>query len=330
MLDSTYVYQDAVDNVIAAFKPANDSSDNLICVVCGREYGSAGPGFEPDNINFLSQLPGPTRRRYIEDTVESIQTLCNHTFCLRCISFWCQDKAICTCPMCRHPIILRRDPADLKRPDQDLYWDENDALCLSPSCITALGWETRSIFKLQTRDLVTTMKPMPFRWIKEIMLHDLPVIMVSVARRFYYHDLRPKETVPCDLPSLARHDPGDINNGLPEIRTLEALAHDDAPITYHKDAFRLYEGLRDIINNPRGIAFDNETCQSWGKAVLAVMTTLTEEKTLVGTSGGVSQRKWWMYVWCVIKALMVWQAYAERLRVVWRLREERGEDEWVD
>ncbi|EUC46286.1 hypothetical protein COCMIDRAFT_93277 [Bipolaris oryzae ATCC 44560] len=328
-MDTTYTYQDAVDNVIAAFKPAYDSSDNPICVICGREYGSGGAGFEPDNINFLSQLPGPIRRRYIEDTVEAIQTPCNHTFCLQCISFWCQDKAICTCPMCRHPIILKRNPADLERPDQDLFWDENDVLCLPPRCMTVLGWENRNIFKLQTRDLVTTMKPMPFRWIKETMLHDLPVIMVSVARRFYYHDLRPKETVPCDLLSLARHDPS--IKRFPVIRTLEALARDDAPIAYHEDAFRLHEGLCDIINDPQGITFDNDgTCQSWGKAVLAVMTTLIEEKTLVGTDGGVSQRKWWMYVWCVIKALMVWQAYAARLRVVWRLRHEQGEYDWHD
>ncbi|KAF5846477.1 hypothetical protein GGP41_003852 [Bipolaris sorokiniana] len=170
------------------------------------------------------------------------------------------------------------------------------------------------------------MKPMPFRWIKEVMLHDLPVIMVSVARRFYYHALRPTETVPCDISSLARHHPGDIINGLPVIRTLDATVRDDAPIAYHEDAFRLYEGLRDIINNPRGIAFDNDgSCQSWGKAVLAVISTLMEEKTLAGTSGGVSQKKWWMYVWCVIKALMVWQAYAARLRVVWRLRHEQGD-----
>jgi hypothetical protein len=31
-------------------------------------------------------------------------------------------------------------------------------------------------------------------------------------------------------------------------------------------------------------------------------------------NGGVGEKKWWSYVWCVIKGLTVWQAYCERVR----------------
>jgi hypothetical protein len=177
-----------------------------------------------------------------------------------------------------------------------------------------LAKETYEILSLQTRELLTTTESMPFEWNAGAMIHDLPRVMITVARRFHYQSMRKKEGVPKDLSYMKLHNPVQLVTAEPRFNDLNSLARFDAPLAKHKDAFELYRLKCDRIQDLEGAVGDNcGRCTNWEGPALALMYRIVQEN-MPEANGGVSQKRWWMYVWCVIKAVFVWQAYCERAR----------------
>ena len=318
-MDSTSAtYQDVVDRVLAVSIPTEAPRDEPTCFVCGREYGSIGAGVET-HLDFLSQLPGAYRKTFLEQTVEPIRTPCGHVFCLSCLSVWFKRKRKCLCPMCREPIeipfLYELENTDDGRRDVGIQ-----GLSLALHIPTSLAKETYRIISLQTRELLTTTAPMPFQWNAEAMIHDLPIMMINVARRFHYQSLRQEEGIPKDPSYMKRHNPVQLVTAEPRFNDLRSLGRPDAPLAKHTDAFEMYRLVCDRIRDLEGTVGDGcGRCANWEALARALMYKIVQEK-MPQANGGVGRMRWRHYVWCVIKAVFVWQAYCERARRLMCLR----------
>lgn len=102
--------------------------------------------------------------------------------------------------------------------------------------------------------------------------------------------------------------------GEARISDLVALARVDAPLTKHEDARRLYKVLCNYVRHLGHVLGDEDgRCANWEGATRTVAHKLTQED-MSENIGGVGRARWRAYVWCVVKALFVWQAYCQRAR----------------
>ncbi|KAF1830089.1 hypothetical protein BDW02DRAFT_116889 [Decorospora gaudefroyi] len=306
MASTTILYEDFV-NCILAIAPNTDTPGEPSCHICGREYGTAGPGPEA-HLDYLSQLPGAFKKIFIEKSVDAVRTPCGHTFCTFCLGVWCVGKDHGTCPICRAPIRFPSssdgDNTDDGMPDAGV-----EGLSLTLNLSTPTAATIYEILNMQVRQLLTTTTQMPFVWNASAMLHDLPKIMVTVARRIYYQGLRPRVGVPKDLSYMKLHNP--MNRMIDPSSTTHDLGffqRPDAPLVKHSDAQKLYEVLCIRI---RDIEDVHDRCANWEGLARTLLYKLGNE-VMPRANGGVDSAKWWAYVWCVVKALLVWQAYCER------------------
>ena len=313
-----------MDGVLTVLRPT-DTPKESACSICGQDYGKAGSG-TATNLIFLSHLPGAFRKLFIEESIEAVVTPCGHAFCTFCISVWLSNPGTCTCPMCRAPFHL---PAEqiVENTDGGLPDAGNEGLVVPLHIPTPEADEIFDIMKLSTRQLLTTKTPMPFVWDTEAMLSDLPKIMVTIARRFHYQSLQ--GPVPADLTVMRLYNPTDRFIGEPlEKLDLNSFSRADAPLAQHPDAHKLYSLLCkhvEALERTMGDAYGR--CQNWeGPAKMLTYKVINEG--MPSADGGIGQEKWWAYIQCVIKALLVWQAYCEHDQMLWAERK-RLEDEWL-
>jgi hypothetical protein len=144
------------------------------------------------------------------------------------------------------------------------------------------------------------------------MVVDLPLIMVSVARRFHFH--AQGEPVPVDLSFLTPRHP--LKNPVTQFHyeekdLLKFLARPDVPLAKHADAIAMYAVL---CNNFCWLEYVDEVAglQDWDETVKTLVNTVKDD--MPDATGGLEKAKWWAYVECVVKAVVVWQAYCERVR----------------
>jgi hypothetical protein len=226
--------------------------------------------------------------------------------------------------MCRKDIVIPYT-ADIQNTDDGLPNVGIEGLSLSLNVSSPSAAAIYEISQLQVCDLLTTTTSMPFIWNAAAMIHDLPRIMVSIARRMHYQALRRKEGVPKDLPHLTLHKASDRSLLVSKSksrskRDLKFLQCADAPHARHLDAHELYDllcpriaGLEDVVGNHTG------SWSIWEGAARDLLLGMVRVE-MPDADGGVGQAKWWAYVWCVVKALCVWQTYcgcAQRLVSEW-------------
>jgi hypothetical protein len=306
------VYQDVADGVLTVASKVDALTDELSCYICGLEYGSAGLGMDT-HLDYLSQLPGAFRKTFVQFIVEASRTACGHTFCTFCLSAWFKDEYYCTCPMCRTKII-RPFCTNIENTDDGAPNVGIEGLSLSLGISSPRATAFVNILRLQVRDLLTTTTPMPFVWNAAAMIDDLPLLMVTIARRMHYQAQRSKEGVPKDLPYMALHHPN-CSLSIPKSGyNLEFLQRADAPLARHPDSHKLYEFLCSQLEILQDVAADRHgICRNWEGPARDLLFGLVREE-MPNAECGVGETKWWNYVWCVVKALCVWQAYCERAR----------------
>jgi hypothetical protein len=216
------------------------------------------------------------------------------------------------CPICRKRIEIPtyRIVADKFPVDTAI-----DAFSMALRVSTPATRDIHTIFRLSTRDLMTTEESMPLFWHAPAMISDLPKLMVMIARRFHYQCIM--KAVPPDLTCSKLHDPCQppAETKRDGTHDLEFYACNDAPISKHPDAHKMYTVLVEHI----------EKVAAWlGDARLRPVEWRTQGRLLFTVAwgemrdadGGVGEVRWWAYmwyVWYVCKTLVVWQAYCERL-----------------
>jgi hypothetical protein len=155
---------------------------------------------------------------------------------------------------------------------------------------------------------------MSFVWNPSAMIDDLPLLIVTIARRMHYQALRSKNGVPKDLPYMALHHPNCSFGISKSGYDLKFLQRADAPLARHPDSHKLYEFLCSQLEILQDVAGDRRgMCRNWEGPARDLLFGLVREE-MPNADGSVGKTKWWNYVWCVVKALCVWQAYCERAR----------------
>jgi hypothetical protein len=144
--------------------------------------------------------------------------------------------------------------------------------------------------------------------------------MITIARRFHYQHSGKK--VPKDLPYMKLHNSANRMLSHEKHYNLNSLARRDAPLAQHADSTRMHEVLCRGIKHVEGDGY--ERCSNWEGAARMFLYKLVKEE-MPEAHGGVDQRRWWAYVWCVVKALVVWQAFCERAQMLMARRGEAGE-----
>ncbi|EFQ89465.1 hypothetical protein PTT_14245 [Pyrenophora teres f. teres 0-1] len=168
----------------------------------------------------------------------------------------------------------------------------------------------------QTRPLLTTTDEMPFIWITNASIFDLPMLMVSVARRFHLQSLRLPDRLPEDPRYTRRHDAILFYVSCRYEIDPDYFVRDDAPLAKHEHVLELYGVLCRHIENLKAVYCDvSGLCGNWEGPARAVMYKVANED-MPEADGGVGRARWMAYVWCVIKAVFVWQAYCYRVQVV--------------
>jgi len=326
MESTPILYQDVVDGILAIAELTKAPTNKSTCYICSREYGSMGSGIEI-NLDLLSQLPGAFRKTFIEHTVEPVRTSCGHMFCIFCLGVWFKNESACTCPMCRHPLHLpynlERENTDDGRPEVGI-----EGLSISLNVSTPLAAELYRIVRMETRELLLTSEEMPFKWNAEAMLHDLPVIMVSIARRFYYQSLKLQGSVPKDLFFMRRHSAVRHFIEWDNSHNLKFFERTDAPLAGHEHAFALYKILCERIKDLEAVMGDDVgRCSNWEGPARTLMYKVVHEY-MPEADGGVGGARWRAYISCVIKVLFVWQAYCERAHMLIRSAQWPTLDDW--
>ena len=319
-MDSTFLLTDELKDGILKILPIADTPHEPTCPICFTEYGTDVAGVNNTHLDWLIHLPHAfTRTSNQQEKIEAVRTPCNHTFCIFCAAKWLLKCPVAqyTCPICRTLIQLPTElNAVLDKNDEDDAIDprvEGIAQSLHVSFPTAQ--EIFDILNLSTQELLTTEESMPFVWCEEAMLADLPRIMVSVARRFYHQDME-GGAVPPDLPFLKLHRPMDqpTTACAHETMHLEFFQRFDAPLAKHADARTLYKLLcRNIESRKDPVGNDGSKCLNWEEQAKILFRIVVEEN-MADSDGGVGKSRWEAFVWCVIKALLVWQAYCERIQ----------------
>jgi hypothetical protein len=187
-----------------------------------------------------------------------------------------------------------------------------DGLAISHRVSSHRCEEMYRILKLSTRELLTTDADMPFKWNVAAMIHDLPRLMITIARRFHYSSKH--EVVPRDLSFMRLHSPMNrvINTSRAGTDELKYLLRPDAPLAKHSDALKMYKILCDRITALEGNVHDmGGQCYNWSIPSMWLYKPI--KKDMAEADGGIGMQKWWNYVQCVIKALLVWQGYCERV-----------------
>ncbi|CAE7022685.1 HRD1 [Pyrenophora teres f. teres] len=308
------LYQNVIDAILTITEPTEAPHDDPACYICSREYGSAGSSLVI-NLDLLSQLPGAVKKNFVEHTVEPVRTSCGHTFCLFCLGVWFNNEQTCTCPICRHTLRL---PANFNSRN---IGDETPVAGfegLSANIQTPEDAEFHRIVQwvTQTRPLLTTTDEMPFIWITNALIFDLPMLMVSVARRFHLQSLRLPDRLPEDPRYTRRHDAILFYVSCRYEIDPDYFVRDDAPLAKHEHVLELYGVLCRHIENLKAVYCDvSGLCGNWEGPARAVMYKVANED-MPEADGGVGRARWMAYVWCVIKAVFVWQAYCYRVQVV--------------
>jgi hypothetical protein len=142
------------------------------------------------------------------------------------------------------------------------------------------------------------------------MVNDLPRIMVAVAMRFYFHGKG--EVGPKDLSYLR------LKNPMQRVsssggKDLKYFLRSDAPLAKHPDAHRMYallcERIKDFADG-----LEDQRYPNWDGPVVMLYMMVKDE--MPDAHGGVGKEKWQAYVRCVVKALLVWQAYCGRVKKI--------------
>ena len=298
-------------NGLLTILTAIDTPTEVGCVICNQEYGKAGPAIET-HLQYLGQLPGAFRRLFAQHTLEAVRTPCGHVFCTYCIGVWLLESESSTCPLCRALIQIPAETYD-ENVNVDMTDPGVEGLAISLHVSSPIAAEIYDILHLSTRQLLTCGTPMPFVWYTEAMISDLPKLMVNIARRFQYQSIR--ASVPSDLPYMKLHNPIDRSVGRRHrgAMDLKYFSRADAPLTQHADAHRLYGLLCTRIEALKGeMGDENNKCLNW-EAPMELLSSMVNEEML-GADGGVGQKKWNFYVRCVLKGLLVWQAYCEQVQ----------------
>jgi hypothetical protein len=212
--------------------------------------------------------------------------------------------------MCRKHIDF---PWQLRQWESDMDITGMEGLAVSLHISSAVAQEIYNILKMSPRRLFATETPMPFLWDSDAMISDLPKVMIVVARRFPYQSKR--KPVPANLSGMKLYNP--MSRVAHQSRTykldLESLPHGEAPIAQHPDAHELNKLLRERIDDLERLMGDQSgICKDW-EGPAEMLFGLVKEQ-MPKANEGVQEKKWWAYVWCVIKGVMVWQAYCERVK----------------
>jgi len=148
MESSPVLYQDVVDGVLTIVEPTKAPTNKATCCICSREYGSVGSGIDI-NLDLFSQLPGASRKTFVDHTVEPVRISCGHVFCIFCLGVWFKNESSCTCPMCHHPLHLpynlEHENTDDGRPEVGI-----EGLSISLHVSTPLAAELYKIVRMQT------------------------------------------------------------------------------------------------------------------------------------------------------------------------------------
>lgn len=310
------LYQDFVEQMSAIVRPTTTPNEPH-CFICNQAYGSLGPGLKTD-LDLLSELPGAVRcRAYVQHVIEPVTTPCGHSYCTYCIATWLNSHEERTCPMCRAPIEIPEPPIEWVD-DDDPVAIAIEGLRTSLHISPTIAQQIFDILKLSMRQIFTTDKSMSLIWKAPAMVSDLPKIMVAVARRFN-REGKGKGVVPADLPLLPLHNP--MNRMLGQRSTnMKGLAYfltRDAPLARHLDAQTLFEFLRNRIEDLEKKFEANFGCLSDWKGWVDKLCLMVREE-MPDADGGVKKEEWQAYVRCVVKALLVWQAYCEHVQKLTR------------
>ena len=121
------------------------------------------------------------------------------------------------------------------------------------------------------------------------MIYDLPVIMVSIARRFYYQSLRLPGDVPEDHLSMQLHDP--MLHPMTEVygpRSLGFYSRSDAPLAPLERAFKLYEIPRErIVYHREDMSDEFGWCNNWEGPAQSFLYKVIHED-MIEDDGGVN------------------------------------------
>ncbi|KAF2825976.1 hypothetical protein CC86DRAFT_293477, partial [Ophiobolus disseminans] len=279
------------------------------CPICKHTYNQAMQN-EPTHLSTLILLPNTGPRLYIQTTINPLITPCGHTFCTLCICTWLHLNTASTCLICRSVIPIPHQAFEDENDDFDAREIAIDGLRISLSISPPAAREIYTILKLSTRGLLTTHTAMPMVWHAETMVADLPKVMVGVARRFHVGNGNGVR----DLAYLKLRSLLQSASTRDRDRELKFFERADAPLAKHGDARRLYEVLCERILSLENAMGDvrGRWCDDWRGAVELLGAAVGDE--MADADGGVGKLKWAAYVRCVVKVLVVWQAYCERVR----------------
>jgi hypothetical protein len=308
-----HLHEDFVENARSVLRSTNTPREPS-CPVCDQPYGRAY-GSPVTTLAMFNELPENPHRIYLPDVVEPVVTPCGHTFCMVCICAWLMGLEIPRCPMCREYI----EPLEQETEEEDNN-DGDDVtihgLCISLHISIETAQEILATLRLSIRQLLTTKTPMPFVWLDPAMISNLPKVMVTIARRFHYNESR--AAVPPDLSFMRLHDPlrAITVQDDADIRSLEQYYRSDAPLVEHPDARQLYVLLCELIEGRHHRFADagDRLYADWHTQTKEVVETVREK--MPDASGGIGRERWWAYVHCVVKALLVWQANCQRIAVL--------------
>jgi hypothetical protein len=198
------------------------------------------------------------------------------------------------------------------------YLDSNppavNALSTTQNVSKRKAQEIFDVLQMNMRQILKAPRPDKFTWNTEAMVTDLPRIMITVARRFFF---RPKNLpMPEDRPHLRLHNPMDrlagsrLEDAKKDLEKLLKSNSRHAPLANHPDGRRLYELLCERIRDLDDFLDDRfRFAQDSYTQAKALSEMVWEEMPVADYNGGVCQEKWWAYVQCVINALICWQGY---------------------
>ena len=308
------LYQDFVDDVFAVLSPTTTPNEPK-CPICDHHYGQAGPGMGT-HLDFFNELPGASRKTFIQHVVEPVITPCGHTFCTFCICVWLHQNKDKSYPMCQSIIDL---------PQQLRHWDDDsdinraaiNGLSISLHISTPVAEEIFKILKLSMRQLITTQAPMPFIWKAATMISDLPRLMVTIARRFHFQEKGDK--IPVDLSVLRLHNPMQRITSLvrADRNVLKFFSRSDAPLAKHPDARKMYALLCKRIPDLEDTWDDHVwRCSNWFGS--AKMLYLMVKEEMPDADGGVGKRNGgltssaWLRRWLFgRRTVSVWESYQQ-------------------
>jgi hypothetical protein len=307
-----HLHEDFVENARSVLRSTNTPREPS-CPVCDQPYGRAYGG-PVTTLALFNELPENPRRIYLPDVVEPVVTPCGHTFCMVCICAWLVGLEIPRCPMCREYI----EPPEQEDEEDNSGGDDVtiNGLCISHHISIPTAKEILATLRLSIRQLLTTKTPMPFVWLDPAMISNLPKVMVTIARRFHYNESR--AAVPLDLSFMRLHDPlrAITIQDDADIRSLEQYYRSDAPLVEHPDARQLYVWFCKLIEERHHRFADarERLYADWHTQAKEVVETVREK--MPDASGGIGRERWWAYVHCVVKALLIWQANCQRIAVL--------------